>query len=263
MLPVINGSGPEPQARENPMLHITRETPIAEVAAQNPATIRVFQRLEVDFCCGGKRPLGEICAERHVTFGELRAALEAAGAPRESDLPGADVPLGELIRFIVDTYHAELREELPRLDQMMAKVLAAHGARHPEVLPAAAATLRGLREELESHMMKEERVLFPAIESLAAQQAGRPGAGFPPGAIRGPIGTMEHEHDDVAQALARLRELTAGYTLPDGACNTFRGLYHGLAALERRLHEHIHLENNVLFPRAARLAEELAQALPV
>lgn len=245
------------------MLHITPETPVAEVASRNPATIRIFQRLDVDFCCGGKRPLGEVCAEKHLTFGELRAALEAAAAPRADDLPGADSPPGELIRFIVETYHAELRQELPRLSQMMAKVLDAHGARFPEVLPDVAATLRGLREELESHMMKEERVLFPAIESLAALAAGSGhGPAFPAAGIRAPIAMMEHEHADAAEALARLRELTGGYSPPAGACNTFRGLYHGLAELERRLHEHIHLENNVLFPRAARLAVELAQTVP-
>jgi regulator of cell morphogenesis and NO signaling len=112
-------------------------------------------------------------------------------------------------------------------------------------------------------MAKEERVLFPAIESLAAPgTAGRPAAGLPPEALAGPIGMMEHEHAEVAEALADLRQLTGGHAPPAGACNTFRGLYHGLAELERRLHEHIHLENNVLFPRAARLAEELSNALP-
>jgi regulator of cell morphogenesis and NO signaling len=247
-------------------MNITPETPVAEVASQNPATIRVFQRLDVDFCCGGKRPLGEVCAEKHLTFGELRSALEAAAAPRAGDLPGApgsETPLGELIRFIVGTYHAELRQELPRLSQMMTKVLDAHGARHPEVLPAAAATLRGLREELESHMIKEERVLFPAIERLvAAEAAGQAGPAFPFGSLDAPIAMMEHEHTDAAQALATLRRLTGGYAPPAGACNTFRGLYHGLAELERRLHEHIHLENNILFPRAARLAAEPSNAVP-
>ena len=243
-------------------MHLTPETPVAEVASCHPATIRVFQRFDVDFCCGGKRPLAEVCDEKMITFGELCAALEAAGEQRAPDLPAADTPLDELIRFIVDTYHAELRQELPRLGQMMAKVLDAHGARHPELLPAAAATLRDLGEELEAHMLKEERVLFPAIERLVVQQAdGQTGPGFPPRVIRGPIAMMEHEHGDAAEALERLRRLTDGYAPPAGACNTFRGLYHGLAELERRLHEHIHLENNVLFPRAARLADELA--LPV
>jgi len=243
-------------------MNITPDTRVAEVAAQNPATIRIFQRFAIDFCCGGKRPLSEACAEKKMPFEELRALLEAAGDPDGSampEMPAADAGLAEMIRFIVDTYHADLRSELPRLDQMAAKVLDAHGAKYPDVLPALQETLRGLREELESHMMKEERVLFPYVERLEALAAdGRRLAASPFGSIQAPIGMMEHEHEIAGQALARLRELTAGYVPPADACNTFRGLYHGLAELEKALHEHIHLENNVLFPRAARLEEELA-----
>lgn len=242
-------------------MNIQPDTRIADVAAQNPATIRIFQRFGIDFCCGGKRPLGEVCAEKQMTFGELRSALESAGEPERTDVPGADTTLTQLVRFIVDKYHADLRQELPRLGQMAAKVLDAHGAKHPDVLPALAATFREVREELEDHMLKEERVLFPYIERLEASAAdGRELAASPFGSIQAPIGIMEHEHESVAQALSRLRELTAGYTPPADACNTFRGLYHGLAELESALHEHIHLENNVVFPRAARLEEELACA---
>jgi regulator of cell morphogenesis and NO signaling len=240
-------------------MNITPDTRIAEIASQNPATIRIFQRFGIDFCCGGKRPLGEVCAEKQMTFGELRSALEETGATTAMEIPAADAPLAELVRFIVGKYHADLRTELPRLGQMTAKVLDVHGEKHPDVLPALAATFRGLREELESHMMKEERILFPYVERLEALAAAGQGiAASPFGSIQAPIGMMEHEHESAGQALARLRELTNGYVPPEGACNTFRGLYHGLAELEKALHEHIHLENNVLFPRAARLEEELS-----
>jgi regulator of cell morphogenesis and NO signaling len=244
-------------------MNITPDTRIAEIAAGNPATIRIFQRFGIDFCCGGKRPLREACAEKQMTFGELRAALEAAGAPGSTGIPAADAPLAELVRFIVDEYHADLRGELPRLEQMAAKVLEAHGARHPE-LPALLATFRGLRQELEEHMMKEERALFPYVERLEALDAsGQDLPASPFGSIQAPIGMMEHEHESAARALARLRELTGGYVSPADACNTFRGLYHGLAELEMALHEHIHLENNVLFPRAARLEEELVSRVVI
>lgn len=239
-------------------MNITPDTRIAEIAADNPATIRIFQRFGIDFCCGGKRPLREACAEKHMTFGELRAELETAGAPGSTEMPAADAPLSELVRFIVGEYHAGLRGELPRLGQMAAKVLDAHGTKHPDVLPALAVAFRGLRQELEEHMMKEERVLFPYIErleALAASSHGLPASPF--GSIQAPIDRMEHEHDIAARFLARLRELTGGYAPPADACNTFRGLYHGLAELEKALHEHIHLENNVLFPRAAQLEAEL------
>jgi regulator of cell morphogenesis and NO signaling len=239
-------------------MNITPDTRIADVAAQNPATIRVFQRYGIDFCCGGKRPLAAACSEKQVTFRELQADLEAAGEPAAAEIPGADAKLSDLVRYIVDRYHAELRTELPRLDQMAAKVLDVHGERYPDMLPALAATFRGLREELEGHMMKEERILFPYIQRLEALAAtGKELPASPFGSIEAPIGMMEHEHDDAAQALAHLRRLTNGYTPPADACNTFRGLYHGLAELEKALHEHIHLENNVLFPRAAALEGEL------
>ncbi|HEX6864530.1 MAG TPA: iron-sulfur cluster repair di-iron protein [Thermoanaerobaculia bacterium] len=242
-------------------MNITPDTRIADIAAQNPATIRVFQRFGIDFCCGGKRPVGEACSERQVTFGELQRELETAGEASATEIPGADAKLGELVRFIVDRYHADLRTELPRLSQMAAKVLDAHGARHPEMADLAM-TFRGLKEELESHMMKEERVLFPYVEKLEALAAdGQRLSSSPFGSIQAPIGMMEHEHDIAARALARLREITNAYTPPADACNTFRGLYHGLAELEKALHEHIHLENNVLFPRATKLEEDLSIAL--
>lgn len=243
-------------------MNITPDTRIADIAAQNPATIRIFQRFGIDFCCGGKRPVSEACAEKQVTFGELQRELEAAGETSATEIPGADAKLTDLIRYIVDKYHADLRVELPRLGQMAAKVLDVHGARFPEMLPALFATFRGLREELEMHMMKEERVLFPYVERLEAmaERSERlPASPF--GSIQAPIGMMEHEHDDAAKALATLRRLTGGYTPPADACNTFRGLYHGLEELEKALHEHIHLENNVVFPRATRLEEELSIAL--
>ena len=238
-------------------MNITPETQVAEIATQNPATIRIFQRFGIDFCCGGKRPLGEVCAEKQMTFGELRAALESSGSS-SGELPAADTKMTELVRFIVDKYHADLRTELPRLGQMAAKVLSVHGARHPEILPELEATFRALREELEMHMMKEERILFPYIERLeqmSTQGSSLPGSPF--GSINAPIGAMEHEHDDAGRALARMRELTCGYVPPEGACNTFRGLYHGLEEFEKGMHEHVHLENNILFPRAARLEREL------
>lgn len=247
-------------------MNITPDTSVSEIAAGNPATIRIFQRFGIDFCCRGKRPLREVCAEKQMTFGELRTALEGADAPAagSSGMPAADAPLAELVRFIVDEYHADLRGELPRLGEMAAKVLDAHGEKHPELLPALVSTLRGLRQEVEEHMMKEERVLFPYVErleALAATSQGLPASPF--GSIQAPIGMMEHEHETVGRALARLRELTGGYLPPAGACNTFRGLYHGLAGLEKDLQEHIHLENNVLFPRAARLEEELVSRVVI
>jgi regulator of cell morphogenesis and NO signaling len=166
-----------------------------------------------------------------------------------AEVPGADAKLTDLVGFIVGKYHADLRRELPRLGRI---------ADNPAVLPDLASPFRGLREELESHMMKEEQVLFPYVERMEALAAsGEPLAASPFGSVRAPIGMMEHEHEDATQALARLRRLTGGYTPPADAGDTLHSLYLGLGELEKALQAHIHLENDVLFPRAARLEEEL------
>ena len=232
---------------------ITPEMFIAKLATRHPGTIRVFQQHGIDFCCQGGRPLAAACEEKGIAFETLRDELAAAAAgPAGETRDWDEAPLGELIDHILDRYHQRLREDLPRLDAMAAKVLSVHGEKHPETLPALAATVQALRAELESHMLKEEQVLFPAVRALEE------GGGAPAPWLSAPIAMMEDEHDVAARALAELRRLTGAFQPPAGACTTFRGLYHGLAELESDTHRHIHLENNVLFPRAARLEEDAA-----
>lgn len=235
-------------------MHITPDTLVADIVSAEPTTIKVFQRHDIDFCCGGRRPLGLVCAERHILYeplvSEIAAALESPARPVED---WTTRPLAELIAHILETYHEPLREELPRLAQMAAKVVRVHGEHHPTMLPAVAAVFGELKAELESHMMKEEAVLFPAITALERAVQHDPSANVMADALGGPIAVMEDEHARAGDALVALRGLTDGYRPPEGACHTFIGLFHGLAALERALHLHIHLENNVLFARAARL----------
>lgn len=231
-------------------------TPVGEIVARHPATSRIFDRAGVDFCCGGKRPLGEACAAKGLAVDRLLAELEAelATGGEDPDVSLADAPLPALARYIVERFHVPLREELPRLGRMAEKVLRAHGSAHPEVVPELVRIFRAFRPELEGHMAKEEAVLFPAIEALAAPAAARRG-GKPP--IAELIAALEGEHDGAGAALTRLSELTGGFTPPLGACNTFRALYDGLAHLETEMHLHVHLENSVLFPRAAAREREL------
>ena len=228
-------------------MHITPETHIADIAAASPGTIRVFQRHAIDFCCGGKRPLSEVCSEQGLEYRDLVGELEAAGTSGSDDRDWTRAPLGDLIDHIVWHYHESLRSELPRLDGMARKVFEVHGRQHPE-LGNVLSHVRRLRTELEQHMVKEELALFPVIRKLAEGRRLEPltsGAG-----LSTPIGMMEHEHEDTGRVLAELRQVTRGYEPPDDACNTYRGLFHGLAELERDLHTHIHVENNILFPRA-------------
>jgi regulator of cell morphogenesis and NO signaling len=240
-------------------MDITPDTHVARVAVRNPATIRVFQRHGIDFCCGGKRPLAEACADAGLDFAALRGELDAAAAGPAADERDWDAaPLAELAEHIVSRYHERLREDLPRLSEMADRVLRAHGEKHPEVVPEVHRVFAGVRAELETHTQKEERILFPYVSQLE-ELDGRGGVlpGSPFGSVKAPIDCMEDEHTTVAEALARLREVTGGFEPPSGACPTFRGLYHGLAELEADTHRHIHLENNVLFPRAIELEGRL------
>lgn len=225
-------------------------TPVGEIVARYPVTSRIFDRAGVDFCCAGKRPLGEALQAKGLESDRLLAELdrEITTAPEEPDASLAETPLPALTRYIVERFHVPLREELPRLGRMSERVLEVHGGAHPEVIPELARVFRHFRAELESHMAKEEAILFPAIDALAAPPATG-GAGFPsPAAI---VPAMEAEHAEAGEALVRMRELTGGFAPPPGACNTFRALYAGLERLEHEMHLHVHLENHVLFPRAA------------
>jgi regulator of cell morphogenesis and NO signaling len=235
---------------------VTPETTVAEIASRYPATTRVFERYQIDFCCGGDRRLEEVCRERDVPYAQLVADLEAAtrrGAGQGRDWTAA--PLAELIEWVLTAYHAPLREELPRIERLAEKVRRVHGERFPDLVRPLVELVARLKGELETHMQKEEVALFPAI--VAFEQAHR--QGWPAAAavsFEAPIAVMRHEHDEAGRALSELRRLTHEYTLPEGACATFAALYHGLGELEQTLHEHIHLENNILFPRALALAGE-------
>jgi regulator of cell morphogenesis and NO signaling len=218
---------------------ITADVPVGKLAAEFPLATRVFARHQIDYCCGGGRPLGDVCNAKGLDPAVLLNEIQQEIAPADADVSRwTDAPLEALIDHIVNTYHRSLTEELPRLDAMAQKVVRVHGEKDPVRLPELSTVLSGLRAELEHHMLKEEGVLFPMI---------RRGQGR--GAL-GPVAVMLREHTESGDALRRLRELTDDYTVPEGACNTWRALWHGLAALESSLHEHIHLENNVLFPRA-------------
>lgn len=228
---------------------VSADTIIGELATRHPRTIAVFERLGLDYCCGGKRPIGQVVAQAGLDWtgvaAQLDEVLRSADASRDT-ASWAEAPLSDLIAHILDRYHAKLREDLPLLASLGAKVVDAHSARHPETREVLS-IFASLRAELDAHMMKEEHILFPFIEQL---EAGTGSMHPMLGHIASPIGVMEREHDSAGTALARLRVITAAYTVPEDACPTYRGYYDGLERVERDLHEHIHLENNVLFPRA-------------
>jgi regulator of cell morphogenesis and NO signaling len=212
---------------------------LAELATTIPSASKVFHRHGLDFCCGGARSLAIACAARGLEPGRIAAEIDSA----QNEVAGFArfdlMPLAQLADHIERRYHATLREELPRLIQMAGRVERSH-AEKATVPVGLAAHLQEMADALESHMQKEEQILFPMIRSGAGAMVAMP------------IQVMVHEHDDHAVSLRRLRALAGDFVAPADACPTWRALYLGLDELERELMEHIHLENNVLFPRARR-----------
>ncbi len=229
-------------------MNITRDSRVSDVATEAPATIKVFQKHQIDFCCGGKRPIVEVCAEHGIDVDQFVADLRAVTMSAGDDRNWQAAPFPELIAYIQQRFHEPLRDELPRLSAMMTKVLSRHGDHLPEVLRPLESTFVELKDDLLQHMTKEDAILFPEIAALETSPRGSNPA------IRQPIAALEAEHDQAGRALARMRELTSDYMPPEWACPTFRGLYDGLAELEREMHVHVHLENNILYPRAASMA---------
>ncbi len=221
---------------------------VGEIVAENPSLARVFQSFKIDFCCQGGRTLREACTLKGVAPEAVLDQLEAG--MKEKQDTGANpalLPPVELADHIVSTHHAYLRNELPRLLAMSQRVAHVHGGHTPSLVEVFELFV-AMADELNSHLEKEEQILFPAIKAMTE---GR-GTPMP---LDGPVACMLHEHDDAGAALARLRELTHGFVPPPEACNTYRALFAGLAELEEDLHRHIHLENSVLFPAALAMAQ--------
>ena len=224
---------------------------VREIAVEQPHSIRVFERFGIDYCCGGRKPLAEACGEKQISVDEVVAALEsAAGSAAPLPVDWSQKTLGALIERIEATHHVYVKTELPRLAVLAQKAVNRHGDTQAH-LPAMQKLLAQLDEELIHHLGKEEHVLFPYIaklEDALISGGAHPEACF--GSIESPIAMMISEHDAAGALLAELRRLSDNYTTPVEACPTYHAYYDGLKEFEQDLHQHIHLENNILFPRA-------------
>jgi regulator of cell morphogenesis and NO signaling len=233
---------------ETLMAAVSGDTRVADLVLERPGRSRVFERFGIDYCCGGGAALAAACAESGADLDEVRRALADPGPAEPEDVDWRGRPVSELCDHIVNRHHNYLRDELPPLRLLVDKVATTHGSAHPE-LHDVRATFAAMADELEQHMAKEERVLFPACVALEEGDA----VGFPFGSVQNPIGMMLHEHDEVAHGLSELRALTHGYEVPAEACASYRSLLDRLHTLELDTHRHVHEENNVLFPRAIEL----------
>ncbi|REJ65731.1 MAG: iron-sulfur cluster repair di-iron protein [Planctomycetota bacterium] len=237
------------------MTQVNLNTTVGNWVARYPQTSRVFESFEIDYCCGGGKSLEQACWDRQLdpqhVLQQIEQAINGGDEPTEDWL---NAPLAKLCDHIEQTHHTYLKSELPRLTEIISKVVDAHGESHPE-LARLQEVFAALRAELEPHMFKEERVLFPAIRQMEHSGAN---ASFPFGSVANPIGVMEHEHDNAGNALSKIRDLTNKYEIPADACNTYRAMLDGLRELESNMHQHVHKENNILFPRAIELEEARA-----
>lgn len=237
----------------------TSQTTVRAIALEQPTAIRVFEKLGIDYCCGGRKPLAQACEERSLNVEAVLAAIaEAEDAPQPASRDWAAAPVEVLCATIVETHHAYIRAELPRLRQLAQKVVSRHGGSHPE-LKQIQRLVETAGEDLLQHLNKEEVVLFPYITNLERnlKSCGPRSLGCF-GSVRNPIGMMTAEHEAAGEAMAEIRKLSHDFNPPEGACPTYRGFYAALADFERDLHRHVHLENNILFPRAIELDESCA-----
>jgi regulator of cell morphogenesis and NO signaling len=232
-------------------------TSVGQLLVERPARAGVFNAFGIDFCCGGRRSLAQACGEHGVDPHRLLAALnasEAAGGETDQHGDWSGTTIAHLIDHIESAHHAYIRRELPRIEALLDEGVAARGTTGPEL-----ETLRSLfaqfRSEMESHMRKEELVLFPLCRSLEIQ---RQAAEFRCGPLHSPIRVLVAEHDDAGDALERFRSLTNDYAPPSDGCAACAAAFDGLRRLEADMHHHVHEENNILFPMALAAEAELA-----
>ena len=229
-------------------------TTVGAIVASDFRTAGVFESHGIDFCCGGKVSLAEVCREKGLDQDALLreiAAAKSATVDHSKNYGGWTLPF--LADYIVNTHHAYLNENTAQIAAYADKVAAVHGAHHPEVI-AIAASFTGIASDMAAHLREEEEVLFPAIKRIdAARKVGDP----PPAAdletIRASLAKLDGEHQTIGDAVHTIRHLSRGYAVPEGVCNTFAVTYRKLEEFEKDLHKHVHLENNILFPKAAAL----------
>lgn len=234
---------------------------LGALLSQYPAFRAVFEAHRLDYCCGGKQTLKDAAEAAGLDLDRLgRELIEALEA--DTPVPARDwsrVNAEELCHYIVDRHHTFMRRQLPLVRSLFDDVRTAHGVTHGKLLDALRSVFDGLAMEIEMHLEKEEQILFPYIEQIERHLlVGAPMPEVHCGSVQNPIRQMEYEHDNAGAALAKMRNLSSDWQPPADACEKFKALYDGLAQLENDLHEHIHLENNILFPKAVKLEQKVS-----
>lgn len=233
---------------------------LAQIVNSNHRAAPVFEKYHLDFCCKGKRTLEQACTERKLKPEEVIADLEQTKQSNSCSIAinYGEMPLGRLADHIVLTHHGYVKKEMPAIQGYLQKVAAKHGNQHPEMIKVLQ-LFTAVKKEMEEHMQKEEDILFPRIKEIEKQVETGKEISSSSSFLLAPINMMEEEHDHAGNALDEIRKLTGDYTPPPDACTTYRLGLAALQAFELDLHQHVHLENNTLFPKALALFEQPGQ----
>lgn len=229
---------------------------LAQIVNENHKTAYVFEKYHLDFCCKGKRLLKQACDEIHVPVEKVIADLEIVTSDTKVSVDFDKMSLSHLAEYIVLTHHDYVKKELPLIYSYLQKVASKHGDRHPEML-AVFNAFAELTEDMIEHMEKEETILFPRIKIVETYRNENSDVQINRSHLEGPIAVMEQEHENAGELLAQIRDLTNNYDLPKDACTTYKLTFAALQAFEIDLHQHIHLENNILFPKTIKLFNTL------
>ena len=222
------------------MSSITSASKVGEIVASNPSASKALYVHGIDFCCGGGASLQSVCEKKQLNVNEVLESIDRAIQDQDpSEIVWADASVPAVIGHIMISFHEPLRQELPRLQMMLEKVVKVHGHYDPERLNLLLKTFTTFHRDLITHMLEEEEQVFPALMQNNAS------------AVSSAIAELEKDHQSAGEALEQFRELTDNFVPPEFACNTWRALWAGLESLEKEMHQHVHMENNVLFPKAA------------
>jgi regulator of cell morphogenesis and NO signaling len=239
-------------------MNIGKNTTVGELAANLPGAVHLFEKLQIDYCCGGRVSLDEACREKNLAVDQVIAALETISDVQQTNPGNRDwtsAPLADLSRYIVENHHSYVRKEIPRITGLLDRICEVHGENRPELLKVRE-PWSALTAELTQHMHKEEMVLFPFIERLETWRQGSAPKPFAPfGSVQNPIRMMVHEHDSAGHLIDQIKALLTDRS----GCNSCLEFFRSVDAFEQDLHQHIHLENNILFPRAEQLESLVVQ----
>jgi regulator of cell morphogenesis and NO signaling len=231
-------------------MKITEQQTLSAIALEHYQVIPVFEKYDLDFCCRGKRTLSQACDEKNISVTEVLSEMQLAKTISKPVMPFTEMSAEQLISYILIHHHFYVKNAIPVIINHLEKLIAKHGDRYPNLVKVFE-LFKDVKDELEPHMQKEELVLFPRIKEIAALVLQHKDLNHAPAYINSPIQVMESEHDNAGQAMFEIRRLTNNYTAPEDACTTHKVCMDELKAFETDLHQHVHLENNILFPMAA------------